>query len=293
MPDDARTIIFLHIPKTAGATLRTVLERQFRPDEVYSQRARADVGRRHVDAIERGTRPETWGIARVTDEVRRGEVARLPLERRERLRLVSGHFWFGVHEALPGPSTYVTVLRDPIERVLSLYAYRVASQGLTVGVDEYLERGTDVELRDGQTRLLSRTPDPIGLDDSTDEMLSSAKRNLSEHFALVGLTERFDETVALLGERFGWTRLRYVPRNVSADRPRAEELSDRALRRIRELNARDTELYAFAAELFERRVDASGEALRDRVAQLRRRNRIYQAWPLAARAWERARARIR
>jgi hypothetical protein len=32
-----------------------------------------------------------------------------------------GHFGYGIHEAIPGPSRYVTMLRDAPDRVASIY----------------------------------------------------------------------------------------------------------------------------------------------------------------------------
>ena len=46
-------------------------------------------------------------------------------------------------------------------------------------------------------------------------MLETAKRNLEAHFAWVGITERFDESLVLLGRTFGWRDVRYVSANVS------------------------------------------------------------------------------
>ena len=47
----------------------------------------------------------------------------LPLEQRARFRLVMGHFQYGIHEFLPQEYTYVTIVRDPVERVISHYNY--------------------------------------------------------------------------------------------------------------------------------------------------------------------------
>ena len=41
--------------------------------------------------------------------------------RRKALRMVMGHFAFGLHDMIDGSKTYLTILRDPVERILSLY----------------------------------------------------------------------------------------------------------------------------------------------------------------------------
>jgi hypothetical protein len=288
--DPDTTLVFLHIPKTGGATLRTVLERQFRPGEIYVQPPTpGGMGPRQLQAIERGEALDEWDRVEVTDEVRTRELAGLPRERLAALRLVEGHFLFGVHEALPGPSTYVTLLRDPVERILSLYDYRVRRQGLDIDLERYVGSAADLELRSGQTWLLARPGGPVRFGTSGPDMLASAKRNLTEHFAVVGITERFDETLALLGREFGWRRLSYLPRNVSAGRIRRTDVPAATLRRIEELNRDDLELYAFAAGRFEAWIRAEGPGLARELRRQRRRNLGSRIWPLAIRAWERVR----
>ena len=91
-------MLFLHIHKTAGTTLNRIIEREYNPFLVYT--------------IE-GKRIE-WSI---------DHFKRLSEARRTRLRVIKGHMSFGLHEFLPQPSTYITFLRDPIERCISSYSY--------------------------------------------------------------------------------------------------------------------------------------------------------------------------
>ncbi|MGH3075770.1 MAG: hypothetical protein ACRDQC_12610, partial [Gaiellales bacterium] len=96
----SETIIFLHIGKTAGSTLRPVLKRQFSRSEAITIRAR------------RRPREET-----LTD------FARLPEADRMRPRLIMGHTVFGLHESVPRPSTYITMVRNPVRLAVSQYRY--------------------------------------------------------------------------------------------------------------------------------------------------------------------------
>jgi hypothetical protein len=104
-------------------------------------------------------------------------------------------------------------------------------------------------------------------------MLEIAKRNIEESFAVVGLTERFDETLILLHETFGWSRLHYVSANVA---PRqAVELPDDVRNLIEEHNQLDIELYRHAGERFD-------EAIRryptfdEELTRFRRTNSLYR-----------------
>src|SRR5258707_12286863 len=93
-----KALLFLHVHKTAGTTLHRIIEREYNPFHIYT--------------IE-GGRVE-WSI---------DHLKKLPEWRRAALRVVKGHMSFGLHEFLPQPSTYITFLRDPVERCISSYFY--------------------------------------------------------------------------------------------------------------------------------------------------------------------------
>ena len=88
-------LIFMHIPKNAGATLHPVLERH------YGKRTRHSIN--------------------VADDIE--AFKRLPQAQRDRIRLLKGHMPFGLHEYLAGRSAYITLLRHPAERIVSHYYY--------------------------------------------------------------------------------------------------------------------------------------------------------------------------
>ena len=48
---------------------------------------------------------------------------RLPEGRRRRLLVVRGHLFYGIHEFLPQGATYITMLREPVVRLLSSYYF--------------------------------------------------------------------------------------------------------------------------------------------------------------------------
>jgi len=169
---------------------------------------------------------------------------------------------------------WYTFLRDPIARVLSHYQYHVERMGVTKSLQNWI---LDEE-QNWQTRFLAGAPD-----------LDAAKRILTTRYAMVGLTERFDESFVMLRALLGIDNLCLWyghPRNVAASRERRERIH-REFETFRdlvlELNQLDIELYAFALrEIYPRQVAAFGgeqqlksqtqEAKlegRDRVASLR------------------------
>ena len=230
------TVIFLHIGKTAGSTMRQILKRQFPASQTMTVRAR------------RRPREETLA-----------DFARLPESERLRPRLIMGHTVFGLHEHVPRPCRYVTMLRDPARLAISQHRYvlrtpghRHHEQAQGMSLEEYVESGLALEMDNSQTRAVAGdigTPYRA----CTPEMLETAKRNLAAHFAWVGITERFDESVVLLGRTFGWRDVRYVSANVARG---GAPPSNAELDLVRQANHLDQELYDHACRLLDQRIAA-------------------------------------
>lgn len=259
---DAPTVIFLHVGKTAGATMRRALRRQFGRGEVLEVRApTVRPGRLRRDGA------VAW-------------FASLPEAERAAPRLIMGHMTYGLHEFVPRPSEYVTLLREPIALVRSQYGHVRRHEGHLLyeqakaypDLGSYIESGLSLEMDNSQTRAFAGdTTTPFGA--CTPSMLAAAKANL-EGFAVAGATERFDESLVAMIRAFGWGRVRYVTTNVDPNRAARAPLTDRELALVREHNALDLELYAWAAERFQREVvDAEGFAAD--LESFRARNRRY------------------
>jgi hypothetical protein len=167
-----------------------------------------------------------------------------------------------MHEFVPSPSSYFTVLRDPVERAISYYYHVrrdhnhhwhdfVVSDDL--GLKAFLESGKDIGMSDFQTRVLAGGPwhdAPYGK--CPPEAVEAAKHHLREYFSVVGLLKRFDETLLMLRQAFGWRNLFYVPRNITRQRPKKADLLPSTLRAIAEANRRDIALYDHVCASFER-----------------------------------------
>lgn len=255
-PDAA--LILLHIPKTAGTTLSIILMKKFGED---------------------ATRAVTGG------PIGRNAFASEPESVRGAPRLFIGHQSFGMHQHIPRPCEYVTVVRDPVARVISHY-HHVRNEpnhymhrytlGQRLTLEQYAANPikTD-ELDNGQTRMLAdyalSQSVPIGRPERS--LLDSAIANLERSFCCVGLTERFDETMVLLTDALGWERVPgYLPARVSANKPK-EPPSQSVVDTIREFNALDVELYDWVAQRLEERVRSLGEGFMTRVEAVRSENR--------------------
>ena len=253
------TVIFLHIGKTAGTTMRQVLRRNFRSPDVMVIRVRG--------------RPREETLERFGD---------LPAEVRSRPRLIMGHTIYGLHEHVPRPSTYITIVRKPSSLVLSQYRFVLRTPGhrhhaavtsVGMSIADYIRSGMSLEMDNSQTRAIAGDlSTPFGK--CTNAMLERAKRNLDESFSVVGLTERFEETLILLQKTFGWSHLHYVRANVAPHGP-SVELTDEVRDLIDEHNRLDNALYAHVSARFEEAMRSYPSFEHD-LARFIRTNALYR-----------------
>jgi hypothetical protein len=260
------TVIFQHIPKAAGTTLNAILTRYYSPDETYSLVGSAGF--------------------------REAEFAQLPIEDRARFRLIKGHLYFGIHRYLPSPFTYITILRHPVDRVLSHFHYvkrspqhylygHVTSKQMTL--EEYVSSGISLELNNGQVRcLVGPDHQNVGYGECSRAMLEQAQRHLLTNYSVVGIANRFDEALLLMRRRLGWSSSPlYVPKNVTRNKPQTSSLPRRIIQLIERDNALDMELYENAARAFAKETDQwilRGELVRFQVL-----NSIYAQYVSSAR----------
>jgi Galactose-3-O-sulfotransferase len=259
-------VIFLHIGKTAGSTLRTILSRHY-------------------------TRQETFRVYPTVYYDNLETLTSLPASRRGEIRLLMGHVPFGIHEHLPAPATYITMLREPVDRVMSLYyfARRVPEHYLhqpilrgNLDIERFVSDGLSWEMDNGQLRVLTGHVHDIEIGGCKRTLLDEAKRNVSQHFSVVGFSERFDESVLVTKRRLGWKGWPvYRKRNVTVGRRTTDRLSKSELAAIRKYNELDEELYDWVSAKFQREWEA--EALDTQLTAFRLMNSMYHSYGSARR----------
>jgi Sulfotransferase family len=145
---------------------------------------------------------------------------------------------------VPRPTRYVTLLRNPVERAISLYYHL----NLKISLEEFIRRPPYREADNGQTRRISGDDPEVG--QCTAAMLRRAKENLRDRFALVGVTERFEETALHLKRVMGWTKeINCYPKNRNPNRIATSSVSNQVVDLIQRHEAYDIELYGYALEL--------------------------------------------
>jgi len=227
---DGKAVIFLHIPKTAGTTLNRIIEWQYNPLAIFT-----------MDPYRIRATPE--------------RLQKLSERRRRSLRMVRGHLYYGIHEFLPQGATYFTMLREPVARFFSSYYFiqrrplhpmhrKVTTE--RIGVEDF------IRLTPRRQNLQCSMIAGIGNYGTCDHRtLDKAKENLAKSFSVVGISERFEESLMLMAKTFGWEIPFYENRKVSKTRP---QINPGAVEMIRDHNRLDLELYEFGKGLFQEMV---------------------------------------
>jgi hypothetical protein len=229
-------IIFLHIQKTGGITLQRILRRK--------------IG---SPLIKRATNL-------ISNRNQSSEVIEMLRSKRATDRYIIGHFCYGIHRYLPQPYTYMTFLREPVSRIISLYDYSRTNPtayyhkyARNQTLEEFALQTPLMELDNGQVRFLAgdendyfinRTP----YGQCNEELLELAKSHIDQNFSFVGLTEYFDQSALLLSKVMLWNSCFYLRRNTTKTGTK-QLVSDKLKAKIAEQNSLDCQLYEYSKNI--------------------------------------------
>ena len=138
------------------------------------------------------------------------------------------------------------MLRDPIDRVVSHYHYVMTNPshylykkiaGGSFTLHDYAVTRASHELDNDQVRWLCAQHHfdvPVG--QVSRQMVDEAKWNLENAFAVVGIMERFHDSLECLRAAFGWQDVApESSRNVNKSRPRLRDIPQATLDAIRQV----------------------------------------------------------
>lgn len=228
-------LINLHIPKTAGTTLRMIIDREY--------------------DLERKLQIE--GLYSSSDFVK--------LYGRDTLNsvdVISGHQYFGLHEHIDVPCKYIAMLRDPIERVLSTYKHTARMGEQDMG---WLKRLTTHEQGSNlQTKMLAGGELDLG----------RAINNINNSFSVVGVSEMFDESVLLMQQKLAWSLPYYVIENPSHNKIKSADIDDDIIDMIREANRVDIELYDYCINRLREEIVVLGDSFQKLLTEFITQNSL-------------------
>lgn len=238
-----KIIIFIHIPKTAGTSMRKIIEKQY---NVLQTRYYYNGYQDAFNSLKGTPQPELNTV-----------------------KWVQGHFQFGLHEAIPNPAEYITMLRHPVDRVISFYYFLrenprhpLYKKAKSLNLKDFIMSEDDI-IQDGinnfQTTLISGDGTPS---------FEKAKNNIDEHFMLVGLTERFNESLFLMRKKLRWHVPYFSRYNVTRSRPKMAQVSEDIIKIIEEKNEYDFQLYEYGKVIFQKYLDDLDPAAQQELQKL-------------------------
>lgn len=220
-------LVFLHIPKTAGTSLRILLRRQLTANGLVTLDPPLPPGHKRAIA-----------------------------EQLPQMQALLGHLYFGIDEQLGFHARYATFLRDPVARVVSFWKHQQthphskfhAQAKAGTSLRAFVASAATIQTNNHMTRILVGTSAPGLLDDSKscvndERYLEMALNNVRRRFCFIGFMEHFDDSVRALFAAMGWPAAKKPPGRHNTLRSDASTLDDETLQTIQQHNALDLALY--------------------------------------------------
>jgi len=175
----------------------------------------------------------------------------MALNEKSHYRIIKGINYFGLHQYFKNPSNvkYITLLRDPIERIINLYEgiYKNKNHSLHKTVSkskmtlkDFVSSSLTKELSNYQTSLISGIS--FDLDKCNFNIYNTAIVNIKDHFCHVGIQAHLRKSVEELTTFIG------TPKGIKLElqkkvQPKKQEISNEVIDLIHERNIYDIILF--------------------------------------------------
>jgi hypothetical protein len=245
---ETKTAFFLHLPKTGGSSIRTLINENYASEELLSLY---------------GAQSDIFNTCMTTTQ-----------NQRQQLKLVQGHMPYGVHDYLGLEGhRYLFFLREPVARTLSdiEHSKRHPSHGFhhimsapELSLQQRIEKAQDIiYYRNNMTHFLS------GTFFTRDVTISDFHLALERvrHSEFVGITEQSELSLLLMARRLGWRHV--IPYKCNVSPSKTLNLVEQYQQQCQSLVNYDQQLYQVAQERFECDVAAHGPLLQEAAEQMR------------------------
>ncbi len=232
---DEPLLVSLHLPKTGGTSLLSVLKEKYGP----------------------GFRSAYGRYASPGSSV---------LHEGEPVSCVHGHNIVKMFAPIlesRRDQQWITFLREPLASAISLYYFARKNLNKNPEVPLFDDRGLEYWLLNQQP---PKWPNPPGYPFNRYTRSVQSTGLKVEEFAFIGITERFDESMLCLYAELGWKPIKYRAENRGRYEP--PEIDPEVMARFKEINAGDYALYEYAQRRLDDIIDSYGSTFARDLADL-------------------------
>lgn len=188
-------------------------------------------------------------------------------------KAVIGHMLYGYHKHFDYPYKYITILREPLERMVSFYNYVFREEILDYhklliekkpGFVDLVTSGIVPEMDNGITRFISGVNwNEVPYGEVNEDVFNLAIENIKNDFVFIGTLDRFNQSLLVIRNEFGCSSYPiYVSSNETKKKtkvigapPILKSLRDRELKQIQHYIKWDEKLYKFAYKRYANKYD--------------------------------------
>jgi len=235
----AQQLVFIHIPKTGGVSVRNLLTTVFPEKDIHPVPIGPHMNKRAFPY------PATTEHLHESTRMFRGSEK----------KLIMGHYDMRIVQHLKNPFIFAMV-RHPVNRVVSYYRFfskprqhlKFTQELAKMSFDDFLN---DRTIQENQVQnAMSRFIDGVYWNENPTNPDPHRLLMKAQRINVLGLTERFGETIHLLESKANLHFRVQLPHiNQSPTAP--INLTESQTNRIIEMNAIDMQLYKMAKERFE------------------------------------------
>jgi len=225
------TILFQHIPKTAGSTVLQLLRKYYKDEDIF-----------HIDGLNPHNSIDQF--------------QKMPSSQRKGFKLIMGHLTNHLEPFIENSVVKILFLREPVDHFISSYYYIKRAPWNKYheevkrlkSLKEFVEYRSQSNMDNLQTRHIAGETGFLLMDTEPDKPLpyesyEKALKIITEA-DLAFLTEELDQSLLILKDRFDWKRWPfYKSKNVTKKRPTVQNLDDNVIKAIKEHNKYDLLLY--------------------------------------------------